>query len=233
MTGTWKELWKVFEPLLPRVAGMTDDLGGVLVGGTALAIHLEHRPSFDIDVQVVEDFDSNRLAGRLSRDLGAHVETTATNYVQALADGIKVEIWKSRYTETPIETGPIVSGIGVASLPDLFALKLRAVVDRKQFRDFYDIATLMERVMPLKEGLRCYAYRFGRLLTYEEVGEVLSALRCPSQYIPPDPNFEHNRRRVLTAIGAAVEEALGWITSREGTHQPTTTPPTSPRNPPD
>ena len=229
---TWDDIWKSFRPVLPKVAAVTSELGGVLVGGTALAIHLEHRVSFDIDVQVMVDFDSRELGGDLTRELDAYVEATATNYVHCLIDNIKVEVWKSRHHQVPIEDGPVVAGMQIASLRDLFALKLGAIVDRRQFRDFYDIATLTRQVMTLADGLRSYAYRYGKLLTLDELDDVLRALKCPSEYIAPDPYFDHSREQVLTEIRSAADEVLSWMAAREGTHDSMGDPPDSPRLPP-
>lgn len=130
---TWEDLWESFRPVLPKVAEVTSDLGGVLVGGTALAIHLQHRVSFDIDVQVMVDFDSRELGDRLVRQMDGYVEAVATNHVHGLVDNIKVEVWKSRHPQVQIEDGPTVAGMPIASLPDLFAMKLGTIVDRKQF----------------------------------------------------------------------------------------------------
>ena len=227
---TWDDTWKVIKPILPTVAAVTSDVGGVLVGGTALAIHLQHRPSFDIDVQARTDFDSDAMSDRIRR-LGGYVETTSTNYVEALLEDVRVEIWKSRYDEVIIEDGPVVAGIPVASLPDLFAMKLAAVVDRKQFRDFYDIATMASKVMTFLNGLRCYAYRYQRFLTIDEVGEVLQALQCPSEYIPDDPGLDRWRPQVLAELAATAEKTLEWLAGREGLEGSVGTRPEVPRLP--
>lgn len=225
---TWDDMWEVFGPILPHMAAITSDVGGVLVGGTALAIHLEHRASFDIDVQTKSGFDTIQMGDRLQQ-LDACVTTASTNYVEAVLEDIRVEIWKSRHDEATIEDGPIVAGMPVASLRDLFAMKLGAVVDRKQFRDFYDVAALLKDVMGLEDGLRCYAYRYRRLLTIEEVGAVLQALQCPSDYIASDPHLDPERERVLHSLYSAAEEARHWLVGRQGPSPSRGTPPDEPR----
>lgn len=81
----------------------------------------------------------------------------------------------------------------LASLADLFDLKLRNVRSRPYIRDYYDIAILMERVMSLEDGIRAYAHRFGYFLIYEDLSDLLSALMAPSTIsfpilsTPPSP----------------------------------------------
>lgn len=50
----------------PQVASVAP-AGAVLVGGTALAFHLQHRLSRDLDVFVLEPFDTDELAASLAR----------------------------------------------------------------------------------------------------------------------------------------------------------------------
>lgn len=86
--------------------------------------------------------------------------------------------------------------------------------------------------MTLADGLRAYAYRYGKMLTLEELADVLRALKCPSEYIAPDPYFDHTREQVLIEIGSAADEVFSWMAAREGSPESMGDAPDSPRLPP-
>lgn len=211
---TWEDSKRTLERVLPKVAAATSSMNAVLVGGTALAWQLEHRASSDLDVQTLEEFDEQALADRLVAEADScEVLTTAPNIVVARVDSVKVEVWKSSTRQTTIEDGPIVLGMRLASLPDLFALKLRAVRNRAQLRDYVDIATLMG-VMTLEDGIRAYALRFGLFLIYDDLFDVFSVLTPPPSDLSPDPLLDPRKDTVLNTVHVAAEQALAWITEQ-------------------
>lgn len=219
------------EALLPKVAAATAEIGGVLVGGTVLALQLQHRPSYDLGVLTLADFDSRAVADRLAESADFfHEVMVEPNGVRVLVDGLDVQVWKSEDGDVPVETGPIVSGMRLASLPDLFALKLHTVGRRAQFRDYLDIETLTRRVMSLEDGLRAFAIRYGLTLDDPAVPHVLEKLAPPWPDFPPDPTFDHERDRVMDALRRAAEEALAWL-SRSGTDDCSGEAPGRPRQP--
>ena len=209
---TWDDSKRTLERVLPKVAAATKDIEAVLVGGTALAWQLEHRASSDLDVQAMEEFDERALADRLASEADScEVLKAAPNVVVARVDGVKVEVWKSSTRQRAVEEGPTVLGLRLASLPDLFALKLRAVRNRAQLRDYVDIATLLG-VMTMQDGLRAYALRFGLFLIYDDLYDVFSVLTPPPGDLPPDPLLDPIKEGVLKTVHLAAEQALDWIT---------------------
>ncbi len=220
------------EEVWPKVAGVVAEIEGVLVGGTALAWHLRHRPSFDLDILATTEFDESQAAEGLSAVADTFEQLTkAPNRLAARIDGVTVQIWKSSAPQTAVKTGPLVSGMRVASLPDLFALKLRAVRGRAALRDYVDIAALMERAMTLEDGLRAYAIRFGLFLIYDDLRDVFSVLTPPPRDLPPDPRFGDGAPQVLETVHQAAARALQWITERDCDGDAPGEPPQSPRLP--
>ena len=209
---TWGDTKPTLERVLPAVAAVTARLGGVLVGGTALAWQLEHRASFDLDVQMPGEFDEQAVAAHLG-DRGRSFELLMArpSVLVGRMDGVKVEVWRSSAPPEQIEDGPTVLGMPLASLPDLFALKLQTVRSRAQMRDYVDIAALTE-VMGMENGIRAYAMRFGHFLIYDDLYDVFSVLTPPPGDLPPDPPFEGIRDRVLETVHLAAEAALEWLT---------------------
>ena len=228
----WTEVKADLEALLPKVAAATTDVGGVLVGGTALALQLQHRASFDIDILAARDFRAQAVLSRLESQSDTFVtEQVGINSVAATLNGIRVEVWKPRDRQTPVEDGPVIMGMQLASLPDLFALKLRAVRNRAQLRDYFDIATLIDRAMSLQDGLRAYAARYHLYLVYEDLYDVLSVLTPPPRDLPADAPFDRHREKVLRSVHLAAENAIGWLTQRSKVAGAEEKSPDSPRFP--
>jgi len=125
----------------------------VLVGGTALSLQLEHRKSLDIDLFTAIDYGSmnleeiksaltaifpytNRLETLAGRNLGYIV------YIgNSQEELVKLDLF---YTEQFI--APIVrqDGLRLASLQDIAAMKMQAIVNSKRKKDFWDIHELLE-----------------------------------------------------------------------------------------
>ena len=213
--------WEQAEPgilaVLPKVAAATDGLDRVLVGGTALALQLRHRASFDIDVQVLHDFDAEGLVGHLERiGVDVDVQHVSVNALRVVADGTKVEGRKSAMRQTPVGKGPVIEEMPVASLLDLFALKLRAVRNRAQLRDYVDIAALIDHGIGLMEGIRAYAARFHLFLIHEDLHDVFSVLTPPPDDLPMDVPLEEARGRTLESVHLAAQETIRMFTRHTG-----------------
>lgn len=221
----WEHTREAIERVLPKVAAVTEPLGGVMVGGSAIALQLEHRASFDVDVLMLNDFDSQQVAGCLAAAADSYTEGQVT---AGVFDGVKVEVWKTSEWQVPVASGPVVLGMPLASLSDMFALKLRNVTSRPFIRDYYDIAVLMDRVMPLEDDIRAYAQRFGRFLIYDDLSDLVSALAMPLDHLIPDPLYADDA--VIQSVHLATARAIRWLTDGNGTEQ-TGTPPRSPRLP--
>ena len=125
----------------------------VLVGGTALSLQLGHRMSIDIDLFTAIDYGSmnledikstlstifpytERLEKLSERNLGYSV------YIgNSKAESVKLDMY---YTENFI--APIVQqdGLRLASVQDIAAMKMQAIVNSKRKKDFWDIHELLE-----------------------------------------------------------------------------------------
>lgn len=133
-----------------------------LAGGTAVALHLGHRRSVDLDWFTTAEFpDPLRLAGRMRADGLALADVAAERgTLHARVDGVRVTLIEYRYPLLE-ETEPLGdTGARVASLDDLAAMKLAAVAQRGTKRDFVDVHALARR-RPLKAMLDCYRRKYG------------------------------------------------------------------------
>lgn len=113
-----------------------------LVGGTSLAMYLEHRISIDIDLFQNHGFDSQSLCYHLERHYNAKLIIHEINTARAKIDDVKVEFLTHDY---PLLDSPqVIDGMRVADMKDLAAFKLNAVAGRGSKKDFWDIALLLD-----------------------------------------------------------------------------------------
>ena len=142
--------------LLRKLQSLKELAGLRLVGGTALALHLGHRKSVDLDL--FGHFDE-RVSIRSVILKDGHVADGADGgTVQSLrVDGVKVDCVSYPY---PWLKQPVVEdGIVLAAIQDIAAMKLSAAANRGRKKDFIDIAFLID-VIPLSEMFQFYQRKF-------------------------------------------------------------------------
>ena len=184
-----------------RAAPTASATGGVLVGGTAAAVHLRHRRSEDLDILTPGPFDTAEIRRRLERaaEWSFVAVARSRHEVRVLLDGVNVHVFEDPQAEhrlqTPrmLEQGPVISGMPVASLPDLLALKLDILLWRSTLRDLLDIAAI-DRLSghSLEDGIRYYRRRFGPELDNAILDNLIFRLRFPAAG-DADPLFDDTR----------------------------------------
>ena len=114
-----------------------------LVGGTALALYLEHRRSIDIDLFSNFDFDVATTIELIQQDFSLQIYQTARNTIKGSIENINVDIIAHKY---PLLNKPTeIDGIRLLSEPDIIAMKLNAIsVSGQRSKDFIDIFFAME-----------------------------------------------------------------------------------------
>jgi len=112
-----------------------------LVGGTALALHLEHRDSVDIDLFTNSDFDSSALVSHFEKEYAAEQIAWEANTFRAHIQGIKIELLTHQYPL--LDEIKVIDDVRVVSLKDLAAFKLNAISGRGSKKDFWDLDALL------------------------------------------------------------------------------------------
>lgn len=151
-------------------------LGLVLYGGTAIALHLGHRESLDFDFIQSEPLDKDAL--RASFDF--------IREAPILQDGLNILVVSAAMPSGGVRVS-LFGGIGfgrvkdalqtrdgeliVASLDDLMATKLKAILDRVEAKDYRDIAEMISAGVSLPTGLSAFRKMFGG-----EPSQVLRAI---------------------------------------------------------
>lgn len=142
--------------------------GYYLAGGTALALQLGHRTSLDFDCYSNEKLETAKLATTLKQSLPAIAISRQTDETfQAVAFDVSISVF---YYPYPLLNALVdYPPIQLASLEDIAAMKVVALVQRARQRDFFDIYYLIGQ-LGIDRIIAC-AYR--KYPWYEENNKIV------------------------------------------------------------
>lgn len=201
----------------PRIAGALEDLDCVLMGGTAVAMVLRHRHSYDLDFMTLQPFDSRAVAARLlsAAARAAYKDDDREHIAKVAFDGVPVTVMRDLrgFVEghaTQLVTPSVVDGLAVGSVPDLMATKLEVIQHRRQGRDYIDIAA-MDRAgaCTIEDGLRYHRQRYTPTVTYEETLRIAHLVTSPPP-TDPDPAFGRHLAHAADHLAARRRSVLDW-----------------------
>lgn len=147
--------WEQVAPLLPPDA--------YLGGGTAIAVHLRHRQSRDLDFFFDEPADLDELQTRLRSQGPFAVTRRAAGTLTGLLGTTRLQFLQTglERPEHRLEPTIPVAGLPVAGLGDLLALKLNAIAGRAQLRDYFDLMTIEQQAgRSVEEGIALFLARY-------------------------------------------------------------------------
>ena len=125
-----------------------------LVGGTALALHLGHRKSIDLDFFTSESFDLEEVKMMLIKKYDLKVSYSRSQTLKGFINGVKVDFIKFDYPH--LHNCDIIDEVRIESIPDIIAMKLLSITDNgSRIKDFIDIAYLSSR-FSLEEMLQFF-----------------------------------------------------------------------------
>jgi hypothetical protein len=167
MTGPQQRALKALGPVASRH-------GFSLAGGTAVALHLGHRRSVDLDWFTARPFPDPLGLAELLRSEGVPFETTeiSPGTLHGEACGVKVSFLEFRYPELEPPMQWVAGKCSLASLADLSAMKLAALAQRGARKDFADIYALAREFRSLPELVALYQRKFA----VKDPGHLLFAL---------------------------------------------------------
>jgi hypothetical protein len=183
---------KIFQPrvdaLPPAQQALWHELsatppGFVLYGGTAIALRLGHRRSEDFDFFSNEEFSPGAIQSSVGYLEGAEAIQYAANTLTCIVQrGGPVQVsFFGGLDLNRVADPERAGGIWVASLLDLMAVKLSALMVRAAFKDYVDIDALMKAGIDLAQGLGAaqtvYGARFNpvislKALTFFDEGDL-------------------------------------------------------------
>ena len=178
-----------------------------LVGGTALSLMRGHRQSVDIDLFNINRFDPEVIETELKKTFKDCETLYSSSFgLTCMIYNIKTDIyfWNESLLN-PIEE---IDGIRFVSDDDIFAMKLEAIISRREKKDYIDLAELLSKYT-LEWGINCHAKKFKN----KDKSLVINALACMEE---ADDSFMPVMLKPLTwaeaqtNIQQAVQEFL-WL----------------------
>jgi len=139
-------------------SGLLED--AYLAGGTACALHLGHRISYDLDFFTSRKFRVSLLARELAKMKDFRLEKTAWGTI--LGEFGKIRFSLFYYSYPLLFRSKKFEGIKIADLRDIAAMKIAAVAERGTKRDFIDLYMICQKIS-FKKTLSLYNRKYGKL----------------------------------------------------------------------
>lgn len=162
----------MFEQILSKNAknvlaaiGKTDILNNAyMAGGTALALQIGHRASYDFDFFINKKFDEKAVLQKLM-SLSLDFELERKEWQTILAYINKVRFSLFFYDYPLLFPACNFLNIDIADIKDIAPMKIAAISDRGVKRDFIDLYFIVERkkILTLAESFELYDKKFKNL----------------------------------------------------------------------
>lgn len=121
----------------------------VLVGGSALALHLCHRKSEDLDFFTYSDsFSKEEIYSYLDRFDNKEIINQSEDHMDLLINGVKVTFFNAKWSFLSPEK---VDVFNLSSPQAIAAMKVNTLFLRAKYRDYYDLYFLAKELFTLKE----------------------------------------------------------------------------------
>lgn len=113
-----------------------------LAGGTSISLRLGHRKSYDFDLFTQEQFDSDSLLFEFKKIGKIKVVSQTENILHCSLNSFEISFFKVKYPL--IDNTLLYKKLEIASLLDLFLMKLQAIAGLGSKKDFIDIYYLLK-----------------------------------------------------------------------------------------
>jgi hypothetical protein len=205
------ETWERIAPIVPEAA--------YLGGGTAIAVHIRHRQSRDLDFFYHENaVDLDALQEALPKAGPFAVTQRSADTLNGLFSATNVQFLHAD-AEQPqrlLEQPAAVAGLRVAGLADLMAMKLKVIAQRGELRDYFDLMAIEERTgRTVEEGL---GYFLARFQPADQKNQVMAVIRALGYFEDVDedellPAGKTEIARYWRRRQPEVLKSAGWLTS--------------------
>ncbi len=132
-----------------------------LAGGTALALQLGHRVSYDLDFFTFEEFDEAELLPEIAKISEFKLEKISWRTILGKFSGVKFSIFYYKYPILfPAEKFGMVN---LAAVLDIAAMKIAAIASRGARRDFVDLYFICKEGASLEDIFESYDKKYKNL----------------------------------------------------------------------
>ena len=192
------ETWLKIAPHLPPSAYMS--------GGTALAVHLLHRVSRDLDIFLERPEDLKSLWTKFQEIGNARATQHDDSTINCVVDDTNVQLLEAA-TQKIVAPFITVGGIRIASVDDIMATKLSAIIGRGELRDYFDIMKIeQDRALMVEAGLSLLIMKFSPEQPDQYIMHAVKSLGFLDD-IPEDPTLPVSRK-VIEKYWRARQPAL-------------------------
>lgn len=132
-----------------------------LAGGTALALQLGHRVSFDLDFFTPKEFDYRSVCVKLKKIIDFKVDEARNGTILGKISDIKFSLFVYKYKV--LFSFKKFLGINILDLRDIAAMKIVAISDRGIKRDFVDLCFICKTGISLNDILNFYDKKYEKL----------------------------------------------------------------------
>lgn len=131
-----------------------------LAGGTALALQIGHRLSYDLDFFTQKKFRAQVFLKKISQFKDYHHERVGWQTILGKLGDVKFSLF---YYSYPLLEKPIkFKNINIAGLTDISAMKIAAISERGTKRDFVDLYFILQKIK-LNDVLDFYERKYKKL----------------------------------------------------------------------
>lgn len=189
LPGETAASWETLAPLLPDSA--------YLVGGTGLAVHLRRGVSRDLDFFLEQPEDIDALWRAFERAGRALASERSGDTLNCLFNDTKVQVLEAA-TQRLISPTTRVAGLRVASVEDIMATKISAILARGALRDYFDLMCIEQQTeLQFEVGIALAIQKY-KPASIENF--VLSALHSLGGFsdVEPDHTLPVNQEEIET-----------------------------------
>jgi len=119
-----------------------------LAGGTALALLLGHRKSYDFDFFSENKFDAQEYEKIIVNHFGGTITSISDDTINGEINNISISFFL--YPYKLLREFEKYRDINLTSIEDLACMKCKAISQRNTKRDFYDIYEILKKMQPLE-----------------------------------------------------------------------------------
>ena len=121
----------------------------ILVGGSALTLHLCHRKSEDLDFFTFDDdFDKKEIFDFIKNYDNVEIINNGNNQIDILLNNVKVTFFGANWE---FLKPSIIDKFNLASIEAISAMKINVLFLRAKYRDYYDLYFIAKSGIGLKK----------------------------------------------------------------------------------